>query len=114
MVKGTVESYWFDVEKCQVCPLRDGCYKEGAKTKSYSVSIKSNTHQAQAEFQETDAFKEEAKYRYMIEAKNSELKCRHGYDRATSSGLFGMQLQAATTLFGVNLKRILKLIHEKA
>ena len=112
--EGTVESYWFDVEKCQVCPLRDGCYKEGAKTKSYSVSIKSKTHQSQAEFKETDAFKEEAKYRYMIEAKNSELKCRHGYDRATSSGLFGMQLQAATTLFGVNLKRILKLIHEKA
>lgn len=111
--EGTVESYWFDVEKCKVCPLKEGCYKQGATTKSYSVSIKSNTHQAQAEFQETEIFKEEAKYRYMIEAKNSELKCRHGYDQATSSGLFGMQMQAAATLFGVNLKRILKLIDEK-
>lgn len=110
----TVESYWFNVEKCKECPLRDGGYKEGSKTKSYSVSIKSNTHQGQAAFQETEAFKSTSKYRYIVEVKNSELKGRHGYDRATSSGLFGMQMQAATTLFGVNLKRIMKLIHEKA
>ncbi|MFC7063817.1 transposase, partial [Halobacillus seohaensis] len=36
--------YYFDVEKCKVCPLREGCYKEGAKTKTYSVTIKSNEH----------------------------------------------------------------------
>lgn len=111
--QGTVESYWFKVEKCKECPLRDGCYKEGSKTKSYSVSIKSNTHQGQADFQETEEFKSESKYRYIVEAKNSELKGRHGYDRATSSGLFGMEMQAATTIFGVNLKRIIKLLNEK-
>lgn len=38
---------------------------------------------------------------------NSELKNRHGYDCASSSGLFGMEIQGATTIFVVNIKRIL-------
>jgi endogenous inhibitor of DNA gyrase (YacG/DUF329 family) len=54
-------------------------------------------------------FKEKAKERYRIEAKNSELKNRHGYDVATSSGLLGMELQGAMAIT-VNLKRILKLM----
>ena len=58
----------------------------------------------QAEFQETESFKELARTRYKIEAKNSELKHRHGYDVASSSGLVGMQLQGATTIFVTNLK----------
>lgn len=37
-------TYYFDINKCKVCPLRDGCYKPGAKSKSYSVSIKSDEH----------------------------------------------------------------------
>lgn len=107
--EGTVESYYFDVEKCKRCPRREGCYKDGAKTKSYSVSIKSVTHQKQIEFQETEYFKEKAKERYKIEAKNSELKNRHGFDVASSSGLFGMEMQGALTIFAVNLKRIIAL-----
>ena len=51
--------------------------------------------------------------RYKIEAKNSELKNPHGYDTARSTGLFGMGIQAATTIFAVNLKRIIKLINAK-
>lgn len=105
--------YIFNVEKCKVCPLREGCYKEGAKTKSYYVTIKSTEHQDQKEFQNTEEFKELARTRYKIEAKNSELKNRHGYDVASSAGLFGMQIQGATAIFAVNLKRILKLINEK-
>ena len=108
--EGTVESYFFDVEKCKHCSLKDGCYKEGAKTKSYSVSIKSVTHQDQMDFQETEYFKTRAKERYKIEAKNSELKHRHGYDVASSSGLIGMEMQGALTIFAVNLKRIITLI----
>lgn len=61
----------------------------------------------QAEFQETESFKELAQTRYKIEAKNSELKHRHGYDVASSSGLVGMQLQGATTIFVTNLKESL-------
>lgn len=108
--KNQVDTYYFNVEKCKRCPLREGCYKEGAKSKTYSVSIKSHEHLAQAEFQESEAFKTKAKERYKIEAKNSELKHRHGYDVASSSGLVGMEIQGAMAIFAVNLKRILKLM----
>ena len=105
-------TYYFDVEKCKTCPLRNGCYKEGAKSKTYSVSIKSDVHQEQSAFQETEYFKEKAKHRYKIEAKNSELKNVHGYNRASSYGINNMQLQGAMAIFTVNLKRILKLCTE--
>lgn len=107
--KNQVDTYYFDVEKCKTCPLRDGCYKPGAKTKSYSVSIKSDTHRQQMAFQETTHYKEKIKHRYKIEAKNSELKNVHGYRRATSYGIENMQMQGALAIFTVNLKRILKL-----
>jgi len=103
------DTYYFDVEKCKICPLKDGCYKEGAKSKSYSVSIKSELHQDQIGFQETEYFKEKAKHRYKIEAKNGELKNVHGYGRAISYGTNNMQMQGAMAIFTVNLKRIIKL-----
>ncbi|SHF68739.1 transposase, partial [Ornithinibacillus halophilus] len=105
--------YHFDVNICKTCPLRDGCYKEGAKSKTYCVTIKSTEHTEHEAFQNTDEFKELAKNRYKIEAKNSELKNRHGFKQAKSSGLFGMQIQGATTIFAVNMKRIIKLMNEK-
>jgi len=105
--------YRFEIEKCKVCPLRDGCYKEGAKSKTYTVTVKSTEHKEQEAFQETELFQELARDRYMIEAKNSELKNRHGYNKATDSGLFGMEIQGATTIFVTNLKRIMKLIDQK-
>lgn len=37
-------TYYFDVERCKPCPMAEGCYKAGAKTKSYSVSLKSEPH----------------------------------------------------------------------
>ena len=104
-----VDTYYFDVEKCKSCPLKEGCYKEGARTKTYSVSIKSELHQDQMAFQETEYYKEKAKHRYKIEAKNSELKNAHGYNRAVSYGIDNMQMQGAMAIFTVNLKRILKL-----
>ncbi|CAG9623779.1 IS1182 family transposase [Sutcliffiella rhizosphaerae] len=107
------DTYYFDSNKCRVCPFRDGCYKEGAKSKTYSVSIKSTEHKEQETFQNSEEFKEHARSRYKIEAKNSELKHRHGYETASSSGLFGMEIQGATAIFAVNLKRILKLLNEK-
>ena len=107
--KNQVDTYFFDVELCKRCPFKEGCYKEGSKSKTYSVSIKSGEHAEQMAFQESEYFKEKAKERYKIEAKNSELKHRHGYDVASSSGLLGMQIQGAMAIFAVNLKRILKL-----
>ena len=105
-----IQTYYFDVEKCKTCSLKEGCYKEGSRTKTYSVSIKSDLHQEQIAFQETDYYKEKAKHRYKIEAKNSELKNVHGYDRAISYGITNMQMQGAIAIFAVNLKRILKLM----
>lgn len=105
--------YYFDIEKCKICPFREGCYKEGAKSKTYSVSIKSTEHKEQEAFQNSEEFKELSRSRYKIEAKNSELKHGHGYDTASSAGLFGMEIQGATTIFAVNLKRIITLLKEK-
>ncbi|TQR19899.1 transposase, partial [Psychrobacillus vulpis] len=107
------QTYYFYIKKCLVCPLRDGCYKEGAKSKTYSVTIKSTEHKDHEVFQNTEGFKEKAKQRYKIEAKNSELKHRHGYDVASSAGLFGIQMQGAMAIFAVNLKRIMSLLKDE-
>ena len=85
--------YFFDVEKCKNCALKEGCYKAGSRTKSYSISIKSEEHQSQMKFQESERFKLLSKERYKIEAKNSELKNVLGYDRALSYGLSCMEMQ---------------------
>lgn len=103
-----VDTYYFDVEKCKTCPLRNGCYQEEANTKTYSISIKSDIHNEQMRFQQTERFREKAKHRYKIEAKNAELKNVHGYSRAKSYGLENMQMQSAMAIFTVNVKRILK------
>ncbi|MQS53644.1 IS1182 family transposase [Companilactobacillus mishanensis] len=108
-----VMKYYFDIEKCKACPLRDGCYKAGAKSKSYSVSIKSKVHEKQYAFEQTEYFKQVIKQRYKIEAKNSELKFRHGYGVAQSGDIQGMMLQGAMTIFCTNLKRIMKIMKEK-
>ncbi len=102
-------SYFFDVERCKRCSLKKGCYREGAKSKTYSVIIKSNIHKEQIAFQESNYFKEKAKHRYKIEAKNGELKNVHGYRKTTSYGITNMKMQGAMTIFAVNLKRIIKL-----
>ena len=107
--KNTRIKYFFDINKCHVCPYRNDCYKENAKTKTYSITIKSDYHKNQEAFQKTQYFKERFKTRYMIEAKNSELKNIHGYSRCDAAGLSNMQLQGAVSIFAVNLKRILKL-----
>ena len=102
--------YYFDIEKCKHCPQKEGCYKEGSKTKTYSETILCDEHSAQAIFEQTDYFKNESKERYKIEAKNSELKHRYGYDVSVSpSGLVGMELQGALAIFAANIKRIMKL-----
>jgi hypothetical protein len=101
--------YYFDAEKCKSCPLKENCYKPEAKTKTYSVSIKSDLHQDQMAFQETEFYKGKTNHRYKIEAKNSELKNVHGYSRASSYVINNMQLKGAIAIFTVNLKRIIKL-----
>ena len=109
-----VESYFFDVEKCKHCPYKEGCYKEGAKTKSYNVTIKNDIHIKHMDYMKTDEFNDLYSERYKIEAKNSELKNNYGYDKATGCGKLGITIQGATTLFFANIKRIIQLEKEKA
>ena len=106
------QTYFFDVEKCKTCAFREGCYKDGQKSKSYSVSIKTDTQSEQKTFQETEEFKELYRERYKIEAKNAELKNVLGYDRAESYGIYAMQMQGAITMFAANVKRIIKMLGE--
>ena len=108
-----VESYFFDVEKCKHCPFKDGCYKEGAKTKTYNVKIKDDTHIKHMDYMETEEFKNLYKERYKIEAKNAELKNNYNYGNANACGKIGITIQGATTLFLINMKRIIKLLEEK-
>lgn len=103
-------TYFFDTDKCKTCSRKEGCYKDGAKSKTYSVSIKTGEQERLMEFQKTTEFKAKARERYKIEAKNAELKHVYGYDRAKSYGLYSMQMQGAITIFAANVKRILKLI----
>lgn len=49
-------TYCFGIEKCKTCPLRDGCYKPGVKSKNYSVTIKSGTHQKAIDYQNKNEF----------------------------------------------------------
>lgn len=102
-------TYFFDVEKCKTCALRDGCYKPGAKSRTYSVTIKSDAHKSQMEFQKSERFKLLSRERYKIEAKNAELKNVLGYGRALSYGLSCMEMQGAIAIFVANLRRIVKI-----
>jgi transposase len=102
-----------DVEKCKSCAFKEGCYQEGAKTKTYSINIPSEQHKKQKEFQESEYFKERAKERYKIEAKNAELKKAHGLDTADSKGVIAMRIQSYFTVFAANAKRIVKLLEIK-
>jgi len=108
-----VESYFFDVEKCKRCLFRDGCYKEGAKTKTFNVKIKDEVHTAQMDYMKTEEFKELYSERYKVEAKNAELKNNYGYNKANACGKLGITIQGATTLFLANMKRIITLNTEK-
>ena len=101
--------YWFDVNKCKQCPLRNGCYKPGAKFKTYSQTILHDVQKNHIEFEKSKEFRYKMRERYKIEAKNADLKQNYGLDRATSYGLENMTMQTALSIFACNLKRIMRL-----
>jgi transposase len=101
--------FYFDTEKCKTCPLREGCFKPGAKSKTYSIRIVAEPYKAQIEFENSDTFKERIRRRPIIEHKNAELKRYHGMTKAKYRGLFRMRIQAILTTFVVNVKRMIKL-----
>lgn len=105
--------FYFDVEKCKSCPFREGCYKPGSKSKTYSIRIIADHYQEQIAFEATDYFKARIRRRPIIEHKNAELKRYHGLTRAKYRGLVRMRLQAILTAFVANAKRMTKLMNEK-
>lgn len=111
--KAQQTTFFFDVNKCKVCPFKNGCYKDGSKTKTYTFRLPSKLHQDQVIFQNSEEFRLLYKERYKIEAKNSELKHSYGMAKTHTSGLFGMRLQSAIAIFTANLKRIITIEEEK-
>lgn len=105
--------FYFDVEKCKSCPLSEGCYKRGSKSKTYSIRIIAEHFKEQIKFELSDTFKERIKRRPIIEHKNAEMKRFHGMAIAKYRGLFRMRIQAYLTAFVVNVKRMVKLIEQK-
>jgi hypothetical protein len=106
-------TFYFDVEKCKICPMSEGCYKPGAASKTYNVTIQKESISNQKKYMETESFKESYRERYKIEQKNAELKNNYNYEHASSLGIVGMTIQAAATLGIANLKRIFRLIAKK-
>lgn len=112
-------AYIFDRNDCNTCPRKDTCPVMKIDTfgkRRYNIVTSSNTKEqlAQLEFMKTEEFAKWSKERYKIEAKNSEIKNRYGYDRADYYGLYGMKIQGAVALFASNISRILRLTEEKA
>ena len=108
-----VMRYYFDVEKCKTCPFREGCYKEGSKKKSMTVTLQKEIHIEQKEYMKTKEFEELYKERYKIEAKNNQIKNIGDMKEATGCGQVNMTIQGASTLFLTNFKRIRTLKREK-
>ena len=107
---GKRDTYYFDVRKCIVCGLRDGCFKYGQGRKTLSVCHRTDGQKEQMAFQKTEEFRRKYGTRYKIEAKNSDLKHNYGYDRADSYGLHAMTLQGAVAMFACNMRRIVRLL----
>ncbi len=94
--------FFFDVEKCKTCPFQEGCYKPGAKSKTFSVRLLADQYKEHIEFEATDEFKAHMKLRPTIEHKNAELKRYLGLTRAKYRDLFRMRIQAFLTAFTAN------------
>ena len=99
--------YFFDVRKCRECPLRDGCYN-GTKYKTYTVTILSDTHKEQIEFEKTPEFKEKMRKRKRIEPLNAHLKNDLGMKKNISYGIECMTMQAAVAIYMSNILKIMK------
>ena len=104
--------FTFDVHKCKVCKHAEECGYKGTKDMRYSISILSEQQEDLKKRQETEEFKEKYKERYIVEAKNSELKHPYHLDRAISYGLDAFTMQSAVAIFTSNLVRINRILAE--
>lgn len=86
--------YEFNKKICAQCPRKDECLgKNKNRGKRYSITILSDIHIKQEEFEKTEYFNNTIKNeRYKIEAKNEETKVTHGLCKAKSMGLSCMRV----------------------
>lgn len=107
--------YHFDILKCRKCRHAALCgYKKGQNQKTYTVTMRTEQQERMLEKQKTDEFRRKYGIRYIIEAKNSELKHSYHLDKAISYGLDAYTLQGAVALFTSNLVRINRILDEMA
>lgn len=106
--------YKFNKKICAQCPRKDECLgKNKNRGKRYSITILSDIHTKQEEFEKTEYFNNTIRNeRYKIEAKNAETKIAHGLCKAKSMGLSRMCVQSYLTHIVTNLKRIIKKMDE--
>ncbi len=102
----TYLNYCFSIKKCKNCALKDKCRVGLSKSKTYSITQPNEKNKERLDFESTEDFNNKLKIRHRIEEKNGEMKTAHGMDRADSTGLVAMRLQAYLTAFVVNVKRI--------
>lgn len=50
-------TYFFDIEKCKRCLYKAGCYKEGAKRKTYTETLICDSHSEQINFKKLNISK---------------------------------------------------------
>lgn len=110
----TIE-YTFDEKECEKCNYKEICQLRNQKRKTYMISLMSNEHKEQQEFENTEYFKNKMRYeRYKIEAKNGEIKQAHGLCKAKYMGLSKVRLQSYLTCIVANFKRTIKLMEQLA
>lgn len=103
--------YYFDILKCRKCKHSALCgYRKGQQAKTYGVIIKTEQQEKQLKAQQSGKFKEEYGIRFIVEAKNSEIKNSYHLDRAISYGLDAYTMQGAVAFFTSNLVRITRIM----
>lgn len=109
-------NFTFDVHKCRVCNHSQQCgfTGKGRHGRQYSVAIMTKEQENQRKAQETENFKSEYGLRYIVEAKNAELKHSYHLDKTISFGLDMYTLQGAVALYTSNLVRILRIMEKKS
>jgi len=84
------------------------------KRKEYCITILTKQQEELKQRQETNEFKEKYRERYIVEAKNSELKHPFHLDKAISYGLDAFTMQSAVAIFTSNLVRINRMLSDKS
>jgi transposase len=106
--EGNSYVHFFPAPVCNKCSKKSKC-TESDNGRAVSVSDYRELFAEAAEYNTTDAYKEDMKIRAHIEPKQWEMKHMHGLVRVRYRGLDKVQQQAHNVATVVNLKRWVKL-----